>query len=160
MTYYVHKASGKTYTMTKQPDQYSGGERYALTNGIAGAPKSWTNWVGLSNHDFDPVIDFGAGTDFNRITTHFLHHKSSWIYPPRSIEVLVSDDGQNFRSVAQKVIDAESLKGSGIETVVLETPGARGQFLKVVAQTFGVIPAGNPGGGNGAWLFLDEILVD
>ena len=158
--YYVHKAYGKMYTQSKQPGQYSGGERYALTNGIQGALKSWNNWVGLVNSDFDPVIDFGAPTDFSRVTTHFINNKSSWIYPPRSIEVLVSDDGQNFTALAKKTFDPDRMTGVSLETVVFDTPGARSRYLKVVAQTYGVIPPAAAGGGNGAWLFLDEILVD
>ena len=158
--YFVHKASGKTYTMTKQPDQYSGGERYALTNGVVGALKSWNNWVALVNHDIDPVIDFGASTDFSRITLHYVNSKVSWIYPPRSVEVFVSDDGQNFSSVAKKQIDADSMTGISLETIAMDIPGAQGRYLKVVVQTYGVIPDNAPGAGNGAWLFVDEIIVD
>lgn len=160
ITYYVHKAAGKTYTMTKQPDQYTGGERLALTNGVTGAAKSWTNWVGLVNHDIDPVIDFGAATTFSRVTTHFLNNKASWVYPPRSIEVLASDDGVNFTSLGKKTFDSEGMAGSGIETVVFDTPGATGRYLKLVGQTFGMIPNGATGAGNGAWLFMDEIIVE
>ena len=154
VTYYVHKASGKLYTMTKQPDQYSGGERYALTNGMAGAPRSWNHWVGLLNSDIDPVIDFGATTTFGRVTTHFMNNKSSLIYPPRSIEVLVSDDGVTFTSLAKKTFDAENLNNTGIETVEFNTPRSSGRYLKVVARAFG------PAAGKDTWLFMDEIIVE
>lgn len=160
VTYYMHKALGKSYTMSKQPDQYTGGERYALTNGIAGANRSNTHWVGLADADIDPVIDFGATTAFNKVTTNFLNNKSSWIYPPQSIEVLVSDDGVNFKSLGKKTFDAANMPGSGVEKVVMATPGASGRYLKVVGQNFGQIPAGMPGAGNGAWLFMDEIIVE
>jgi len=158
--YYVHKASGKTYTMSIQPDQYSGGERHALTNGVFGAARSWNNWVGLNSGNIDPVIDFGAPTTFNKVTTHFLNNKASWIYPPRSVEVFVSDDGETFTSVAKKVIDADGLTGVNIETVELATPGAQGRYLKLVATAYGPIPEGTASAGNKTWLFLDEILVD
>lgn len=158
--FFVHKASGKTYTMSVQPSQYSGGERYALTNGMAGALKSWNNWVGLQNSNIDPVIDLGAETDISRVTTHFINNKSAWIYPPRSIEVLVSDDGQNFRPVAKKTIDADNMQGNSLETVELSTPGAKARYLKLVAQNYGTIPPGVAGAGSGAWLFLDEVQVD
>lgn len=160
ITLFVHKANGKPYTLSKQPSQYSGGERYALTNGVTGDAKSWNNWVGLTDSDLDPVIDFGATTSFNKITTQFMNNKGSWIYPPRSIEVWVSDDGENFRSVAKKTIDADSLQGRRAEKVELSTPGASGRYLKVVAEKYGIIPEGAPGAGKGAWLFLDEIMVE
>ena len=116
--------------------------------------------MGLAGHDLDPVIDFGDATAFSRVTTHFLNNKSSCIYPPRSIEVFVSDDGQTFRSVGKKSIDADNLSGVSLETVTFDMPGATGRYLKMVAQTYGPAPAGASGAGSDTWLFLDEIIVD
>lgn len=158
--YVVHKASGKPYSMPRSPDKYKGGEQYGLTNGMVGSVKSWENWVGLVNHDIDPVIDFGKATSFNRVTIHYVNAKMSWIYPPLEVSVFVSDDGQNFKRLVSKIIDAEGQIGSSVETVLLNTPGAKGRYLKFVAKTFGVIPNGAPGAGEGAWLFVDEVVVE
>ncbi|MBK9336612.1 MAG: discoidin domain-containing protein [Lewinellaceae bacterium] len=157
--YLVHKALGKPYTLSKQPDQYSGGERHGLTNGVTGTPRSWNNWIGLTGSDLDPVIDFGETTTFSKVSTNFLNSKSSWIYPPRSIEIWVSDDGANFTSIGKKIIDADSMQGTAVEPVSFTTTGAKGRYLKLVARAFGPIPEGAPGTGNDAWLFLDEIIV-
>jgi hypothetical protein len=43
--------------------------------------------------------------------------------------------------------------------VRIATPGARGRYLKVLAKNYGPIPPGAAGEGNGAWLFLDEIMA-
>ncbi len=158
--YLVHKGSGRPYTMPRVPDQYTGGEQYALTNGVTGNIKTWGSWVGLVNHDIDPVIDLGAPTDFSKVTTHYVNSKVSWIYPPRSVEVYGSDDGQNFTLLARQDIPAESMSGISVETVNLETPGAKARYLKFVAKTFGVIPEGAAGAGNGAWLFVDEVVIE
>lgn len=158
--YLVHKASGKPYTLGKQPAQYDGGETYALTNGVLGNSKTYNAWVGLVNRNIDPVIDLGAGTTFSSVTTHFYNNKQAWIWPPRSVEVWVSDDGKEFRSLGKKTIDAEGMAGNTIETVRFDTPGAKGRYVKLVATTYGVIPAGSPGESNGTWLFLDEVVVD
>ncbi len=157
--YLVHKALGKPYTLSIQPEQYTGGERHGLTNGVTGFLRSWNNWIGVTG-DLDPVIDFGESTTFSKVSTNFLHSKTSWIYPPRSIEIFVSDDGQNFTSIGKKVIDTDSMQGSAVETVSFATAGAKGRYLKLVATAFGPIPDGVPGTGNNAWLFLDEIIVE
>ena len=34
------------------------------------------------------------------------------------------------------------------------------QFVKVTVENFGIIPDGQPGAGNKAWLFADEITVE
>lgn len=160
VAYLVHKASGKPYTLARIPDKYDGGEQYALTNGVTGDIKTWGNWVGLVNRDIDPVIDLGKPTSFSRVTTHFVNSKVSWIYPPRGVEIYVSDDGQQFRLLASKEIPAETMEGITVETVVLDAPGAQGRYLKFVAKTFGVIPENAAGAGNGAWLFIDEVIVE
>jgi len=157
--YLVHKALGKSYTLTTQPDQYTGGERHGLTNGVTGSLRSWNNWIGIKE-DLDPVIDFGEVTAFSKVTTNYLNNKVSWIYPPRSIEILVSEDGQNFTPLAKKTIDADAMMGTTVEKVEFSTPGAKGRYLKLVARAFGAIPDNAAGARNKAWVFLDEIIVD
>ncbi len=161
MEFQMHKASGKTYKMTKTPDKYAGSDTYALTDGVKGALKTWGNWVGLLNSDIDPVIDFGTQTEFKRITTHYLCNNAAHIYPPRSIEMFGSNDGKNFTSLAKQTIDVNTkIDTLAIETVKMESKKAKYRYLKVVATAFGPIPEGAPGAGNGSWLFMDEINVE
>ena len=160
VSYQVHKASGKTYTMSKNPIKYNGGDTYGLTNGVLGGLKTWDNWVGLVNHDIDPIIDLGEKTAINRVTTHYFDNKQSWIHPPKRIEVFISDDGKNFKSVGKKEIEASDDLKTDIKTVVISTPNTKTRYIKVVATTTGVIPDQFPGAKEGAWLFLDEITVD
>jgi len=158
--YTIHKAIGKPYSMPRKPDQYTGGDEHALTNGVTGGIKTWNNWVGLVNHDIDPVIDFGQPTAFGKVSFNFVNSKASWIWPPKGAEVYISDDGTNFKLLSSKTIDADALEGSTVEQVVLETPNAKGRYLKFVAKTYGVIPKDSPGAKEGAWLFVDEVVVE
>jgi hypothetical protein len=34
------------------------------------------------------------------------------------------------------------------------------RYVRIVAKNYGVIPDGEPGGGNKSWLFIDEIEID
>ncbi|HMX39782.1 MAG TPA: family 20 glycosylhydrolase, partial [Saprospiraceae bacterium] len=115
--YLVHKASGKTYKMDRVPDKYTGGEQYGLTNGVTGNIRTWNAWVGLVNRDIDPVIDLSVATEFSRVTTHFVNSRPAWIYPPRAVEVLGSNDGKKFVSLAKKEIAADKLSGVSVEEV-------------------------------------------
>ncbi|MBK6997059.1 MAG: family 20 glycosylhydrolase [Lewinellaceae bacterium] len=158
--YTIHKAIGKSYVMPRKPEQYTGGDEFGLTNGVTGGIKTWNHWVGLVNHDIDPVIDFGQATAFGKVSFNFVNAKASWIWPPKGAEVYISDDGINFKLLISKTIDAEALIGATVENVVLETPNAKGRYLKFVAKTYGVIPKDEPGASNGAWLFVDEVVVE
>ncbi|MFN0035059.1 MAG: family 20 glycosylhydrolase [Saprospiraceae bacterium] len=158
--YTIHKAIGKPYALPRKPDRYTGGDEHALTNGVTGGIKTWNNWVGLVNHDIDPVIDLGQPTAFGKVSFNFVNAKASWIWPPKGAEVYISDDGTNFTLLASKTIDADALEGATVENVVLETPNAKARYLKLVAKTYGVIPKDAPGATNGAWLFVDEVVVE
>lgn len=161
VSYLVHKASGKPYTQTRTPYKYNGGEKYGLTNGVTGGLKAYNSWVGLVNQDIDPVIDFGASTAFNRVTLHYLDAQPSWVYPPRGVEVYGSADGKNFTLLSKKEINSQVKRTSNqMETVSVETPKAKTRYLKVVVQKYGVIPEGAEGAGEGAWIFVDEIVVE
>ena len=160
VNYLMHKASGKPYTMTFEPKKFDGGEKYALTNGITGGLKTEGAWVGLVNHDIDPVIDLGESMPINRIITHYANSKGDWIHPPKAIEVFVSEDGINFFSEGRKLIDPEEKMNNSIETIAFSLKQVKGRYVKLLASTTGVIPKGYPGAGEGAWLFIDEVIVE
>jgi len=158
--YLVHKAAGKPYTMSNQADKYTGDGAYALTNGVMGSTKNRNAWLGLSEREIDPVIDLGAPTEFKRVTIHYLNDKTSWIYPPRSAELLVSEDGKIFTSLDKKDIDADKMTGLSIGMVAFDLSAGKAHYLKIVLKPYGIIPDGAAGAGNGAWLFADEVIVE
>jgi hexosaminidase len=160
-TFWIHKAVGKPYTLSRQPERYTGGSDFGLTNGVTGTLKTWNKWVGVVNNPLDPTIDFGTATAFSRVTTHYIDSRDNWIYAPLRIEALTSDNGTDFVSVAVKDITHIDKPGSSLEKVVLDLPaGTRARYLKIVVSPFGVIPEGASGAGSGAWLFLDEVMVE
>ena len=36
----------------------------------------------------------------------------------------------------------------------------KARFVKIKATRYGIIPEGRPGGGNEAWLFVDELILN
>jgi hexosaminidase len=157
--YFFNKATGKNYTMTATPKDFMGNNPHALTDGIRGTAKTWGKWVGLAGENFDPMIDLGEKMQFSSVSTHFLASQHDWIFAPRSIEVLVSDDGLTFKSVGLEEIAAEKYTQSSVETVEIECPNTTARFVKMVVKSFGKIAAPHPAVGENAWLFLDEIEV-
>lgn len=160
LPFQAHKAQGKPYRLSHQPTQYTGASDYGLTNGLMGNLKRWDKWVGIVGYDLDPVIDLGHSTHFDKISTQYCDSRGSWIYPPKSIAVYTSDDGEHYTLRGQQTIAGSSEQGPQIRKVEVATPGVRARYIKVVATTFGTIPEGQPGAGNGAWLFLDEIIPE
>ena len=156
-----NKATGKKITLAKAPNEKYPGQQgaFGLVNGIQSKTGlSYPDWLGWIGDDIEAIIDFGKKESFTTVRMHTLDQNNSWIYLPKYLEVFVSDDGKQFRSVG---------KGSDYTTdtltlgyVTVRVPKTSARFVKIIAKNYGTIPDNLPGGGNKAWLFSDEIKID
>ena len=96
----------------------------------------------------------------SNVIVHCLRETGSWIYQPLTVEVFISSNGTDFTSVG--LTDDFIIKTKGLETgtMKVEFAAKNSRYVKVVVKNWGEIPAGNPGAGNKAWLFVDEIEVN
>jgi hexosaminidase len=86
---------------------------------------------------------------------HSFEQKGSWIYKPSSVSFYRSEDGQHFSLIESPVL----MSGTKNLLYKISVP-LNARFIKVVAKNNGTIATGEPGGGNNAWLFVDEIEVN
>ena len=61
-------------------------------------------WLGFCGYPLDAIIDLEQPAEMQHVRFHALVNKGAWIYNPSQVKVLVSDDGETFREVAQKDI--------------------------------------------------------
>ena len=73
------------------------------------------------------------------------------------MEALISDDGQYFSSLGKT--DKFTVMNDGNGTMTVKGTNT-GKFVRVLVKNLGVIPEGNSGAGNKAWLFIDEIEIN
>jgi hexosaminidase len=156
-----NKATGKKITLTTEADKkYPGDGAFTLVNGVQnekGIAKS-SEFLGFNGTDLDAIIDLGKSEEISSVKLHLLEQRGSWIYPPSKLEVYTGDDGINFK----KIENAEALKamqGEPLKLIEWAFEPLRTRYVKVFAKNFGIIPSGNAGAGNPAWLFVDEIEV-
>jgi hexosaminidase len=158
-----NKATGKKITLTTQPSNtYKGDGVFTLVNGIQnekGLPKS-KEFLGFSGTDCEAVIDLGKDEKISKVIVHCLRETGSWIYRPLTVEVFISSNGTDFTSAG--LTDDFIIKTKALETgtMKVEFPGKNSRYVKVVVKNWGLIPDGNPGAGNKAWLFVDEIEIN
>ena len=158
-SFLLNKASGKKITLINQPhENYSHGGAFTLVDGVlANRSKLGKDWLGFSGKDLEATIDLSKREKISKVTIGVLESPGSWIYYPKRIEVLLSNDGQNFQSAQQfSLEEIKAVKGE----VVLEINGRKARYIKVTATNAGKIPEGNPGAGANAWLFVDEIGIE
>ncbi|WP_395065914.1 family 20 glycosylhydrolase [Flavobacterium sp.] len=158
-SFFVNKATGKKTTLVNPvSESYPASGAFTLVDGIIGdRQKFGRDWLGFSGKDLIATIDFGKTEEINKLIISFLENEGSWIYFPKNIEILVSNDGINFES-AKQVSSEEIVQMKGEVTV--NNISKKAKFVKVIATNFGRIPDGNPGAGSNAWLFVDEIGVE
>lgn len=134
----------------------------ALTDGLRGSlSHADGRWQGFEGDDLVATIDLGKVKKIKRISAGFLQRSASWVFLPRSVEIAVSSDGQNFEIVKTLTHDVPPLSADPvIKDLGTETGGRNARFIRVHAQNIGVCPEGHPGVGQKAWLFADEIIVE
>ena len=157
----MHKAAGKKMTLLIKPsDKYNKGGEDALINGIIGSDSRYADdqWLGYNGTDFEGIIDLGKRMPVRKINFRFYNSKGAWIYPPKEIEILTSDDNMNFKVVgAFKLKEYDKSNILKVPVKLLRTAYAR--YLKIKVANYGTIPEGRQGAGHKSWLFIDEIIV-
>jgi len=162
--FYFNKVTGKSISLVNPPAvNYPGDGAFTLVNGVQnekGLARS-NEFLGFLGKDLDATIDLGKLTSISKVTIHVLDQNGSWIYLPASVEVTYQPDvdKRDDMTFPKEIKVIDRVKDKGIRTIVVEGKHDC-RFLQVVVKNLGIIPAGNPGAGTPAWLFVDEIEAE
>ena len=153
----AHKALAKEISLNPEPSEhYPGNGAYTLCDGLeAVLPRINREWLGWSGKDVELTLDLQNTQPFERIEINSLHDPNNWIYRPKEITISISDDGKNWRSWNPNRKDESNARKFIYQN---DTP-ENCRFVQIKLKHAGIIPAGAPGEGKSAWLFLDEILL-
>ena len=141
-------------------NQYNGGGRNALIDGIHGANDFRTGtWQGYHDLDLKATVDLGIKKEVKTVSVNFLQDQRSWIFYPTEVSCSVSANGKDFTELSIQKIEAEKpSEEAGIKTIQFEV-NKNIQFMKITAKNFGDLPKEHLGYGGKAWLFVDEIEI-
>ncbi len=156
----LHKATQAAIHLEKLPSsRYAGLGPNSLINGLLGSDAKYggSEWLGFSGDDCIGTITFPQLTPLNKISFRFFKGEGQWIYLPKEVEVLASEDGQHFHSI-KKTSDIQT--SSKVANLALQLDGVKAKYVKFVISNYGTIPEGRQGAGYKSWLFVDEIVVE
>ena len=105
-------------------------------------------------------MDLGKVQPLKKIGAGFLQDARSWIWMPTDIEILVSDDGINFKNIATIKNDIPDTELSVIIKDYTTEVNLSSRYIRVKAKNYGKIPAWHPGAGDNAYIFVDEIIIE
>ena len=155
-------ATRKPITLRQQPaEKYTYGGAKVLNDGELGrGAYNSGRWLGFCGYPLDAVIDLEQAAEMQHVRFHALVNKGAWIYNPSQVKVLVSDDGESFREVAQKDFPISTWADrDGIFAYEVEFDPVKARYVEVVIAGHD-LPADHSGFGNPAWLFVDEIEIE
>ena len=155
----LNKATGKKLTFKTSPsNKYAVGGILTLVDGIAntvGMSKS-AQFLGFEGTDLEALIDLGNPTTVQHVILNIFQQPESWIYPPSKVTVWISEKGTDY--IQTDTTELLSNKNHQAYRGSLSN-AKKVRFVKIMARNYGVIPYNQPGAGNKAWLFADEIEV-
>ena len=152
------KSTGKEVKLSVQPHKsYNHGGSFTLVDGIMGRiPWYGKEWLGFLNDEVEITINLASPDTISEVRVDLLEAKSSWIYLPRKIDVMLSPDDLYYY-VASEVGEKEITQAG--RSVRLSFKKSSAKYVKVRITNSGIIPENFPGSGNKAWLFIDEIQI-
>jgi hexosaminidase len=148
--HFRHAALGRPVTMASPPGGgYTAPGVQGLTDGFVGRSPDFLNlqWLGVEGRNFDATIDLGRVLDVREVGAHFLQHLRVGIRIPPAMDVLVSGDGKEFRTVAT-VKHTQDERPAYMKTLSVKLKGVTGRFVQVVGHNHGM------------WIFDDEVFVN
>ncbi|KAA3629133.1 MAG: hypothetical protein DWQ02_18530 [Bacteroidetes bacterium] len=158
-----HLAKDKTVTyLTQYSDKYHG-HGIALTDGLKSST-NWHNqlWQGWTGQPMEVIIDLGKKQKVSQITLSTLADQGSWIFFPKKIQFFVSFNGTDYHQVSEIKVSAErKLAQAQTKDFTNSFLPLKVRYIKVVAAPIDVLPEWHSASGNkGAWIFVDEIIVE
>ena len=117
-------------------------------------------WLGFNGDDCVATIDLGGAQEISTCNVRTLTETRSWCFDANGLKVEVSDDGQNFRKVAEEFYPLPKDEEREIRNHTVSFDKVKARYVRVTVGTVKSIPQFHSGHGKPAYLFVDEIEVN
>ena len=165
MSFYFNKATARPIKLKNiASTAHPGNGAFTLVDGIQNTKRlgQSTEFLGFNGTDLDVTIDLGKEMDVSEIRLHTLKQQASWIYLPKEVEVyympVIDSTVIRKHPLIESVLVTVD-KNSNNEVIIV-AGNHKCRYVRIVARNNGMIPDGEPGGGNKSWLFIDEIEIN
>jgi len=158
----AHLGVGATVSLATPPSgAYQGTGGATLTDGALGTrDHADGRWLGFQGDDLEAVVEVGAPATVGRVSVDVLQQQSAWIFLPLWVEIATSVDGKTWDVRPRVPLEPNPDPEVRVRMVEAEVGGGPVRFVRVVARNVGRVPDWHPAAGGGAWLFVDEIVVE
>lgn len=146
-----------SYITMPDPQYYAGGDAGLIDNLRGFENYRIGGWQGFTG-DFEAVIDLHVTKEISQVSAGVLEEQKSWIFFPKGMEVLVSEDGKNYKPFGKQEMPTVRRAGAHIDEIAVSGK-AMARYVKIKVNNYGKLPDWHLSAGEKAWLFIDEIMV-
>lgn len=147
-----HKAIGKKVTLAEPHSvNYPASGAKTLVDGYRGG-KGYGDgrWLGFLNNNLDATIDLGEMTDISYVQLKSMQAKGPYVWLPQYVQLQVSDDGRQWTDLARLTHDIPVEREDVLFHEFVWQGQARARYIRCYAPIVDI---------DGAWIFVDEIVV-
>ena len=157
-SFLVSKLTGLPYIKSFKNSWYDGGNVNALTDGIPGNTKAYTQWMGFAKKaDGEITVDMLQAQTIERFSVGILNATALCVIFPTEISLLGSADGVNYQPLAEKQIKASTSQTWEIIRPELTFTPTVVRYVKLKLKCAGPCAADKPENPAGSVIFIDEI---
>jgi hypothetical protein len=105
-------------------------------------------------------LDLGESRVIEELGAHFYQYNNAWIFPPKSMTVSFSEDGENYSqpTLIEYQGDLRS-KEKSIVYLSAKEMHIEAQYLRFELESMGPLPSWHDAAGSDSWIFIDELIV-
>ena len=118
-------------------------------------------WLGYEGESAEITLELNDEIAVNKISLNILVDNDYWIFPPKKVGLLASNDGQNYKRIAKELQpEPQPTDENSMKTIDIDLSGETARFLKLEIANRGLCPDWHPGKGKKAWVFFNEVIVE
>ena len=157
-SFLVSKLTGLPYTKNLNNTWYDGGNVNALTDGIPGNTKVYSQWVGIgSSKDAEIIVDMQHVQKIELFSVGLLNAVAMCVLFPTEISLSGSQDGITYQPLAEKHLPVSTSPTWVMIRPELTFPSTEVRYIKLQLKSAGPCSLANPESLNDSMIFMDEI---
>lgn len=156
----AHQALAAPTRLASTPNKnYAGTGPLTLVDGLHGSLSHTDGrWLGFLGTDLVATIDLKKAAELSSVRGTFLQKPEDRILLPRMVEVAVSNDGRQYKTVYTGPV-ATAQPGTSIGEVKANWKKTKARYVRITAKNAQPAPVGATPKDTDTWLFADELVV-
>ena len=153
----------KNINVSPKPNERYKGKGATTLFDLEKGSSSFTDnkWLGYEKSHATLTVDLGEIKEVSRLTLGVMENTGSYIFFPKGMEIAVSENGSNYKTVVTKTYPTtEGPTPPELTNFTESFDLVNARYLKVKVKSNLVNPDWHPAPGAGCWIFLDEVIVE